>query len=194
MSSERRVNLDCRVAGWPAAERRRVEFVLTDIDDTLTLHGRLPAVAYAALERLARGGLQGDSDHRAAGRLVRSHRADVAGRGRGRRERRVLVPARLQRGQACPPLPGRRCDATGEPVRLEALAARILAEVPGCALASDQLYREADLAIDFCEDVRTAGRRRRSTGSWHCSRRPAARPRSARSTSTAGSAATTSSP
>ena len=37
--------------------------------------------------------------------------------------------------------------------RLDALAARILAEVPGCALASDQLYREADLAIDFCEDV-----------------------------------------
>ena len=38
-------------------------------------------------------------------------------------------------------------------VRLESLAAKILAEVPGCALASDQLYREADLAIDFCEDV-----------------------------------------
>ena len=38
-------------------------------------------------------------------------------------------------------------------LRLDALAARILAEVPGCALASDQLYREADLAIDFCEDV-----------------------------------------
>jgi len=25
--------------------------------------------------------------------------------------------------------------------------------VPGAALASDQLYRETDLAIDFCEDV-----------------------------------------
>jgi hypothetical protein len=25
--------------------------------------------------------------------------------------------------------------------------------VPGSALASDQRYREADLAIDFCEDV-----------------------------------------
>ena len=25
--------------------------------------------------------------------------------------------------------------------------------MPGCALASDQHYREADLAIDFCEDV-----------------------------------------
>ena len=37
---------------------------------------------------------------------------------------------------------------------------RILAEVPGCALASDQLYREADLAIDFCEDVAPLARRR----------------------------------
>ena len=30
---------------------------------------------------------------------------------------------------------------------------QILREVPGCALASDQHYRETDLAIDFCEDV-----------------------------------------
>jgi hypothetical protein len=37
--------------------------------------------------------------------------------------------------------------------RLVAIGARILAAVPGTALASDQLYREADLAIDFCEDV-----------------------------------------
>ena len=28
-----------------------------------------------------------------------------------------------------------------------------VAAVPGCALASDQPYREADLAIDYCEDV-----------------------------------------
>ena len=32
-------------------------------------------------------------------------------------------------------------------------AASILAAVPGCALASDQSYRETDLAIDYCEDV-----------------------------------------
>ena len=37
--------------------------------------------------------------------------------------------------------------------RLAAIGARILREVPGTALASDQHYREADLAIDFCEDV-----------------------------------------
>jgi hypothetical protein len=33
----------------------------------------------------------------------------------------------------------------------------ILAAVPGCALASDQHYREADLAIDYCEDVPPLG-------------------------------------
>jgi 3-deoxy-D-manno-octulosonate 8-phosphate phosphatase KdsC-like HAD superfamily phosphatase len=37
--------------------------------------------------------------------------------------------------------------------RLERIRERVLAEVPGSAVASDQLYREADLAIDFCEDV-----------------------------------------
>jgi hypothetical protein len=37
--------------------------------------------------------------------------------------------------------------------RLERVAARVLREVPGSALASDQPYRESDIAIDFCEDV-----------------------------------------
>jgi hypothetical protein len=37
--------------------------------------------------------------------------------------------------------------------RLEAIAKTIFAAVPGCAIASDQPYRETDLAIDYCEDV-----------------------------------------
>jgi hypothetical protein len=37
--------------------------------------------------------------------------------------------------------------------RLAALRDRILAAVPGAAIASDQPYREADLAIDYREDV-----------------------------------------
>ena len=36
---------------------------------------------------------------------------------------------------------------------MQSLSSRILKEVVGCALASDQPYRELDLAIDFCEDV-----------------------------------------
>jgi hydroxymethylpyrimidine pyrophosphatase-like HAD family hydrolase len=37
--------------------------------------------------------------------------------------------------------------------KLDRLALEILQAVPGSALASDQHYRLADLAIDFCEDV-----------------------------------------
>jgi hypothetical protein len=37
--------------------------------------------------------------------------------------------------------------------RLAAIGEAILRAVPGAALASDQHYRETDLAIDFCEDV-----------------------------------------
>jgi hydroxymethylpyrimidine pyrophosphatase-like HAD family hydrolase len=37
--------------------------------------------------------------------------------------------------------------------KLARIRARVLAEVPGCAVSADQPFREADLAIDFCEDV-----------------------------------------
>ena len=40
----------------PAKTRRNLAVVLTDIDDTLTKHGRLPAKAYSALERLKLAG------------------------------------------------------------------------------------------------------------------------------------------
>jgi hydroxymethylpyrimidine pyrophosphatase-like HAD family hydrolase len=66
--------------------------------------------------------------------MVRPHRPHVAGRCGSGRKRRVLLLARHR-------------------ARFEAIARRILAEVPGCALASDQAYRENDLAIDYCEDV-----------------------------------------
>ena len=38
-------------------------------------------------------------------------------------------------------------------MKLAAIADEIVRAVPGCALASDQPYRETDLAIDYCEDV-----------------------------------------
>ena len=42
----------------PRALLAVVAAVLTDIDDTLTLHGRLPAEAYTALWRLRRAGVK----------------------------------------------------------------------------------------------------------------------------------------
>lgn len=43
---------------FPAEARRRVAVVLTDVDATLTHEGRVPAAAYAALERLRQAGLK----------------------------------------------------------------------------------------------------------------------------------------
>jgi HAD superfamily hydrolase (TIGR01484 family) len=37
--------------------------------------------------------------------------------------------------------------------RLQAIGVDVLRQVAGCAIAADQPYREADLAIDYCEDV-----------------------------------------
>jgi HAD superfamily hydrolase (TIGR01484 family) len=45
------------LSAFPAAARRRIRLVLTDIDDTLTFVGRLSADTYAALERLERAGI-----------------------------------------------------------------------------------------------------------------------------------------
>jgi HAD superfamily hydrolase (TIGR01484 family) len=42
--------------------------------------------------------------------------------------------------------------------RLNAVRDEILRTVPGAAVASDQPYREADLAIDYCEDVEPLSR------------------------------------
>ncbi len=138
---------------FPREALRAVRAVLTDIDDTLTTGGRLEAAAYGALERLRAAGLlvvpitgrpAGWCDHIARmwpvdavvgenGAFWFRHDARA-----GRLVKRYVVgdAERARRGE-----------------RMPAIAARILREVPGCAVASDQPYREADLAIDFREDV-----------------------------------------
>jgi len=37
--------------------------------------------------------------------------------------------------------------------KLQVIQDRVIADVPGCRVSADQPYREADLAVDFCEDV-----------------------------------------
>jgi HAD superfamily hydrolase (TIGR01484 family) len=133
--------------------REAIRGVLTDIDDTLTLEGKLPAVAYAAMEDLQQAGLlvipvtgrpAGWCDH-----IARMWPVDgVVGEngafwfrhdaGAGKLVKRYIVDD-AERAQRA--------------ARLDAIAARVLREVPGCAIASDQPYRAADLAIDFREDV-----------------------------------------
>lgn len=131
----------------------RCEAVLTDIDDTLTTDGQLPAAAYAALERLAQAGLKVvPITGRPAGWCDMIARmwpvAGIVG------ENGALYfsydrAARVMRQRFFASTAERRANRA----KLDALRDLILAEVPGAGIASDQLYREADLAIDFCEDV-----------------------------------------
>jgi hypothetical protein len=141
------------IGQMPISARRAVRFVLTDIDDTLTEHGRMPAVAYDALERLRRSGLAVvPITGRPAGwcdLIARMWPVDgVVGENGAFYFRHDDASRRMIRRYAkC--AEERRVDAA----RLDALKARILSAVPGSAVSADQAYREADLAIDFCEDV-----------------------------------------
>lgn len=133
----------------------RCTAVLTDIDDTLTTDGQMPAAAYDALERLALAGLAVvPITGRPAGWCDMIARlwpvAGVVGENGAfyfsyDRANRIM----RQKFHASD------AERRGNRAKLDALRSRILAEVPGAGIASDQLYREADLAIDFCEDVPT---------------------------------------
>ena len=132
-------------------DARGVQAVLLDIDDTLSTEGKLTAQAYGALERLRRAGLRvvpvtgrpaGWCDHIArmwpVDAVVGENGAFYFFHDGARLHKRFHHDA------------GARAEKRA---RLQAIAERILAAVPGSALASDQAYRETDLAIDYCEDV-----------------------------------------
>ncbi len=138
---------------FPSKAGRNIRVVLFDIDDTLTTEGKLTAPAYDALARLQAAGIltipitgrpAGWCDH-----IARMWPVDgVVGENgafyfrydaTGKKMQRRFVKSAIER--------------TADRARLDAIATHILKAVPGCTLASDQPYREADIAIDFCEDV-----------------------------------------
>jgi HAD superfamily hydrolase (TIGR01484 family) len=135
----------------PAPLCQRLSFLFTDIDDTITEGGMLPNGSYTALWDLWRAGIRivpvtgrpaGWCDHIARMWPV----AGVIGENGAfsysyDRERRKMTRRDLTGG--------RMVDRE----RLMAVAHRVLAEVPGAALAADQSFRVSDVAIDFCEDV-----------------------------------------
>jgi hypothetical protein len=133
--------------------RRGIRVVLTDIDDTLSTHGRLTAEAYAAMERVrAAGRLVIPITGRPAGwcdHIARMWPVDAVVGENGALYMHYDAAARRLVRRFAVDEPTRRAHRE----RLMRIAAKIAAAVPGCALASDQLYRETDLAIDVREDV-----------------------------------------
>jgi hypothetical protein len=127
--------------------------LLFDIDDTFSTHGKIHAAAFQALWSLKDAGLKGvPITGRPAGwcdHIARMWPVDgVVGEngalyfwydeGEGKLKKRFIDPDPVREEK-------RR--------RLQEIREEILRSVPGAAVASDQHYREADLAIDYCEDV-----------------------------------------
>jgi HAD superfamily hydrolase (TIGR01484 family) len=127
--------------------------VFFDIDDTFTTGGRIPACAFDALWRLEECGMKvvpitgrpaGWCDH-----IARMWPVDgVVGENgalyfwldkKERKLKKIFLDSQEVR--------------ENNRKRLLRIGEEILANVPGTAIASDQLYREADLAVDYCEDV-----------------------------------------
>jgi HAD superfamily hydrolase (TIGR01484 family) len=141
------------VSSLPAEAARNLVGLFTDIDDTITTDGQLPAAAYGALERLRNAGLLVvPITGRPAGwcdMVARFWPVNGVVGENGAFYFRYDHKARKMIRHFAASL----AERAGNRRKLEALGERILKEVPGAAIASDQLYREADLAIDFCEDV-----------------------------------------
>jgi HAD superfamily hydrolase (TIGR01484 family) len=142
------------LASFPMAERARICAVLCDIDDTLTDRGRLPAASYRAMERLRKAGiLVIPVTGRPAGwcdLIARQWPADAVVGENGAFYFRYLDAERHMVRVYAKDATARARDREG----LERIRQEVLASVPGAAVAADQAYREADLAIDFREDVR----------------------------------------
>jgi HAD superfamily hydrolase (TIGR01484 family) len=140
------------VAPWSRCEPRRlagVRGVLTDIDDTLTTEGAIPMGVVAALAALREAGLP-----------VFAVTGRPMGWSRVVAEQTPLAAVVAENGAVAlvrdgagvrveyvDPAPVRTANAE----RLRAIAARIVAEIPGATLAEDSPGRVTDIAIDHSE-------------------------------------------
>jgi len=138
---------------FPQNTRKKIRFILTDIDDTLSLKGRLPAVVFEAMERLQNAGRAvvpitgrpaGWCDH-----IARMWPVDAVVGENGAfyfryNDRLKKMQRRYWKSEA---------QRMEDRIKLEKIKLEILEKIPGCRVSADQAYREADLAIDYCEDV-----------------------------------------
>lgn len=130
---------------------QKIDFVLTDIDDTLTNEGQLGPEAYEALWKLQKAGIKLiPVTGRPAGWCEMIARmwpvAGVIGENGGfyfRYENKKMIRHFIFSDEV----------QKENRIKLDKIKNQILKEVPGCDIASDQFCRLMDLAIDFCEDV-----------------------------------------
>lgn len=141
------------LANFSDKQHQAIKAVFTDIDDTLTTGGLLTADAYSAMEALKHNNIAvvpitgrpaGWCDH-----IARMWPVDgVVGENGAFYFRYDHSKKRMIRHYV-------DSDAVraSNRERLRVLGQQIIQSVQGSAISADQAYREADLAIDFCEDI-----------------------------------------
>jgi len=134
-----------------ATDLSRIRYLFADIDDTISTEGKITLEAYAALWHASEQGLEvvpvtgrpaGWCDHIARMWPV----SGVVGENGGLYFR--MADGKMERVYA-----HTSDERAGFRKELESIREEILAGVPGTGIASDQPYREYDLAVDYCEDV-----------------------------------------
>ena len=138
---------------FPQNLKSTIGFVLTDIDDTLTVKGRLPSIAFTAMENLQKKGVSvipitgrpaGWCDH-----IARMWPVDGIVGENGAFYFKYDDAQKKMIRRYFKTEKERKEDFKN----LLKIKQKILRKIPGCQVSADQAYREADLAIDFCEDV-----------------------------------------
>ena len=132
---------------------RSVRAIFSDIDDTITTDGMLSAEAYSAIENISKQGMEFiPITGRPAGWCDMIARfwpvKGVIGENgafffsydhKNRKMIRRFIQDEKERMEGLE--------------KLGKIKQKVLQEVEGCAVSSDQFSRISDLAIDFCEDV-----------------------------------------
>ena len=138
---------------FPRHLKNKIRYVLTDIDDTLTIDGKMTSVAFASMERLQQAGIHtipitgrpaGWCDH-----IARMWPVDGIVGENGAFYFRYDHKLKKMYRRYVKSERERQDDRN----KLTMIEKKILKEIPGCKVASDQAYRQTDLAIDFCEDI-----------------------------------------
>ena len=137
----------------PVSQLKAIRYILCDIDDTLTFEGSLPAETFTMLHKLKDTGFHvipvtgrpaGWCDH-----IARFWPVEGIVGENGAFYFRYESSLRKMLRNYVKDEHSRQHDSE----KLKEIQNQILKEIPGTALSTDQAYREADLAIDFQEDV-----------------------------------------
>ena len=130
-----------------------IRVLLADIDDTITSDGRLTSQAYCSMEALHNAGIivipvtgrcAGWCDH-----IARMWPISAIVGENGAFYFRYDHSTKKMHQHFCQS----ESERVENAAKLRSIASKILKQIPGTAVASDQPYRMTDFAIDFAEDV-----------------------------------------